>query len=124
LLIDSGGPQLDAIPTVGFSDPILSYFSALRFVFDGISMLKYGYRNVRACLSLSYSRFPRAELTLPFDLQKRRGLFKIAAFRRWMVFPSDSELVEDVRKAPDDVLSLDAAMVEVHVLFWMLDLVS
>src|SRR6267378_359215 len=47
LLIDSGGPQLDAIPTVGFSDPILSYFSALRFLFHGMSMVEYGYRNVR-----------------------------------------------------------------------------
>jgi hypothetical protein len=41
-----GGSQLTAIPTVGFSDPILSYFSALRFVFDGLPMLKYGYEKV------------------------------------------------------------------------------
>ena len=40
------GSQLDAIPTVGFSDPILSYFSAFRFIFDGIPMLKYGYEKV------------------------------------------------------------------------------
>ena len=38
--------QLDAIPTVGFSDPILSYFSALRFSLDGIRMLKEGYKKV------------------------------------------------------------------------------
>jgi hypothetical protein len=38
--------QLDAIPTVGFSDPILSYFSALRFIFDGTRMLKKGYEKV------------------------------------------------------------------------------
>jgi hypothetical protein len=38
--------QLDAIPTVGFSDPILSYFSAIRFIFDGVSMLKEGYQKV------------------------------------------------------------------------------
>lgn len=46
LLIDFGCSQLAAIPTVGFSDPILSYFSALRFVFDGLTMLKYGYEKV------------------------------------------------------------------------------
>jgi uncharacterized protein YbaA (DUF1428 family) len=45
-------PQLDAIPTVGFSDPILSYFSALQFNFDGVRMLKEGYENV-ICLSFS-----------------------------------------------------------------------
>jgi hypothetical protein len=43
--------QLDAIPTVGFSDPILSYFSALRFYFDGVRMFKDGYEKV-ICFSL------------------------------------------------------------------------
>ncbi len=38
--------QLDAIPTVGFSDPILSYLSAIRFLFDCDRMLKDGYRKV------------------------------------------------------------------------------
>ncbi len=46
LLINLGHSQLDAIPTVGFSDPILSYFTALRFVYDSHSMLKYGYEEV------------------------------------------------------------------------------
>ncbi len=40
--------QLDAVPTVGFSDPFLSYFTAFRFIFDGSAMLKYGYKNVIA----------------------------------------------------------------------------
>ncbi len=40
------------------------------------------------------------------------------------MFASDSELVEDVRKAPDDVLSITAAMVEVCALLWMPDLCS
>ena len=48
VLIDLGRPQLQAIPTVGFSHPILSYFSALRFIFDGLPMLKYGYEKVNA----------------------------------------------------------------------------
>ena len=43
--------QLDAIPTVGVSYPILSYLSALRFIFDGVGMLKEGYQKV-ICLSL------------------------------------------------------------------------
>ena len=38
--------QLDIIPTVGFSDPILSYFSALRFSVDGVRMLREGYKKV------------------------------------------------------------------------------
>ena len=40
--------QLEAIPAVGFSDPILSYFTALRFIFDGFSMLKQGYETVNS----------------------------------------------------------------------------
>ncbi len=44
--------QLNAIPTVGFSDPILSYFTALRFVFDSHSMLKYGYENLKVIASV------------------------------------------------------------------------
>jgi hypothetical protein len=37
---------LDAIPTVGYSDPILSYFSALRLKLNGLPMVKYGYEKV------------------------------------------------------------------------------
>ena len=48
LLIDLGGSQLDDVPTVGFSDPIFSYFSALRFHLDTLPMLKYGYEKVNA----------------------------------------------------------------------------
>ena len=40
------------------------------------------------------------------------------------MFASDSEMVEDVRKASDDVLSTKAAMIEVRVLLWMPDLCS
>ncbi|KAH9072825.1 cytochrome P450 [Lactarius deliciosus] len=81
-------PLLDAIPTVGFSDPILSYLSALRYKIYGPSMLKYGYEKTR------------------------RGLFKIATFRGWMVLASGPELIEDVKKAPDDVLTRNASLVE------------
>ncbi|KAH9006342.1 cytochrome P450 [Lactarius hatsudake] len=93
-------PLLDAIPTVGFSDPILSYFSALRFIFDGLSRLKYGYEKTR------------------------RGLFKTATFRRWMVLASGPELIEDVRKAPDDVLSITASAIESLQAEYTLDLLD
>jgi hypothetical protein len=44
--------QLSDIPTVGFSDPILSYLSVVQFTFDGDRMLKKGYERV-ICLSLN-----------------------------------------------------------------------
>ncbi|KAI0284740.1 hypothetical protein BC826DRAFT_1109613 [Russula brevipes] len=47
-------PLLDAIPTVGFSDPILSYLSAFRFtIVDGIPMLIEGYQKVTLTPQLS-----------------------------------------------------------------------
>jgi hypothetical protein len=46
--------QLDAIPTIGFSDPILSYLSSLRFYFNRIPMLKEGCEKV-ICLTLYIS---------------------------------------------------------------------
>ncbi|KAI0272854.1 hypothetical protein BGY98DRAFT_153281 [Russula aff. rugulosa BPL654] len=49
--------------------------------FNGIPMLEEGYKKTRP------------------------GLFKIASFRRWMVLASGSELIDDIRRAPDDVLS-------------------
>ena len=39
-------------------------------------------------------------------IQAKPGLFKFANFRRWVVVPSGPELIEDVRKATDDVLSI------------------
>ncbi|KAI0245471.1 cytochrome P450 [Lactifluus subvellereus] len=81
-------PLLDAIPTVGFSDPILSYLSAFRYLFGGLPILKEGYE------------------------KNKPGIFKIATFRRWMVLPTGAKLIEDIKKAPDDVLSFQAPIRE------------
>ena len=48
------------------------------------------------------------------NFKTRIGLFKIAGFRRWMVFFSGSELIDDVRKASDDVLSGKKSIEEVR----------
>ena len=45
--------QLDAIPTVGFSDSILSYLSAFQYSYDGVRMLRDGYEKV-LCPSLYF----------------------------------------------------------------------
>ncbi|KAF8489259.1 hypothetical protein F5888DRAFT_1951995 [Russula emetica] len=76
-----GNAMLGTIPTVGFSDPILSHLSAFQYIFDGSRMLKNGY-----------------EKATP-------GLFKVAKFRRWMVLATGSQLIDDIRRAPDNVLS-------------------
>jgi hypothetical protein len=54
--------QLNVIPTVGFSDPILSYFSALKLNFDADRMAKEGYEKV---IYIFLNRLlVRAELTM------------------------------------------------------------
>ena len=115
VLIDSGRSQLEAIPVVGFSHPILSYFSALRFIFDGVPMLKYGYEKVNASVFYHMVALFGAGLMLRSVSQTRPGLFRIARLRRWMVLASGPELIEDVRKAPENVLSMSAANNEVHM---------
>jgi hypothetical protein len=92
--------QLNAIPTVGFSDPILSYFSALKLNFDADRILQEGYEKTRP------------------------GLFKVATFRRWSVVVSGTELVEDVRKAPDNVLSVAEPMADFIEIDYTLDLLN
>ena len=41
---------------MGFSEPILSYFSAARFVFDGARILKEGYEKVLWLFQYAFSR--------------------------------------------------------------------
>jgi hypothetical protein len=38
-------------------------------------------------------------------LQAGPGLFKVANLSRWIVLTTNSELIEDIRKAPDEILS-------------------
>jgi hypothetical protein len=109
LITHFDGLQLNAIPTIGYSDPILSYISAAQFNLNGFGMLKEGYEKVILATLL------HAKLTLPSCLQTRPGLFKIASFRRWMVLASSPELIEDIRKAPDHVLSMTKPAFEVPI---------
>ena len=71
-------------------------------------MLCFGDIVVFACSKLTL-------LSTNSQSRSRLGLFKIPTFRRWMVLTSDPELIEDVKKAPEDVLSLRARMSEVRM---------
>ncbi|KAA1468096.1 cytochrome P450 [Dentipellis sp. KUC8613] len=78
--------RLDFIPTVGFSNPILSYISAYKYVFDSVRMMQEGYDKYKG------------------------GLFKMARLDDWVVVATGVEQVDDIRKAPDDVLSFSEAV--------------
>ncbi|KAF8560196.1 cytochrome P450 [Imleria badia] len=78
--------KLDGIPAVGPSGPILSYYGAAKFILHARSMVQQGY-----------------------DLYKDK-FFRVPMMDRWMVVLTGPELVEELRKIPDDKLSFDHAM--------------
>jgi len=74
-------PQLDAIPTVGSSGWLGSWWAARKFTSDDHLFIQEGYRKYKA---------------LPF---------KVADTWRWV-----AQHIEELRKAPDDALSFNRAM--------------
>ncbi|KAJ7599417.1 cytochrome P450 [Mycena floridula] len=73
--------RLRAIPTVGPSSLFLSWFRVNTLMTDFRIYLQEGY-------------------------QKHHGsAFKVALLDRWSVFVGDSRMIEDMRRAPDDLLS-------------------
>lgn len=77
--------SLNQIPTVGYSWPILSYWSAIRFLFDGKAMLEEGYSKYKG------------------------GLFKIPMTDNWTIVLTSPQLIDEARQAPDEQLSFMAA---------------
>ncbi|KIK79214.1 hypothetical protein PAXRUDRAFT_161911 [Paxillus rubicundulus Ve08.2h10] len=78
-------PNLGAIPTVGSSTWIGSWWAGIQFVANATDVVRQGY-------------------------EKHKGApFKVACLYRWMVVVSGPRFVEDVRKASDDELSFAEA---------------
>ncbi|KDQ49529.1 hypothetical protein JAAARDRAFT_165601 [Jaapia argillacea MUCL 33604] len=81
--------KLDAIPTIGGpSVPLLSYIGAFRFLFGAPKLVQEG-----------YDKFKGAP-------------FKIAGIGQWIIVVGDPKGVNDIRKAPDEVLSFTEALNE------------
>ncbi|KAI0060038.1 cytochrome P450 [Artomyces pyxidatus] len=77
--------MLGAIPSVGYTTPLLSYITAFQFKAKGEALLREGSRKYKP------------------------GLFKVAMLDHWLVVATGRELIEDLRRAPDDVLSMGEA---------------
>ncbi|KAF9047860.1 cytochrome P450 [Panaeolus papilionaceus] len=72
--------RLSHIPTAGYSFPFLSFFSSLKFLLNGSRTMLHG--------------------------RKKFGpIFKVPDLASWLVVAADRALMEDIRKAPDKVLS-------------------
>ncbi|EJD50797.1 cytochrome P450 [Auricularia subglabra TFB-10046 SS5] len=82
----SAGPHLDGIPSVGIpSGP----FRHIRAAFSS-------FRDARQWIVQGYEKY-------------HGGLFKILTFNEWTVLVTSEQLVDELRKAPDSVLSFTAA---------------
>ncbi|KZV74004.1 cytochrome P450 [Peniophora sp. CONT] len=73
--------KFSAIPTVGYSEPLLSWITGIQFLTNAKAMVHEGY------------------------LKYKPGVFKVANIDGWVVVAAGAQYVDEVRKAPDDVLS-------------------
>ncbi|KAF8989850.1 cytochrome P450 [Cyathus striatus] len=77
--------KLRHIPTVGYNSPILSYISAIKFLFKGVDVIQEGYD------------------------KHKGGMFKIPLLQSWIVLVSGDELVGELKTAPDRLFSAGLA---------------
>ncbi|KAI8989894.1 cytochrome P450 [Trametes punicea] len=74
-------PQINAIPTIGPSAPLLSYLGALRYLRDAEGMIWEGYKKYRGTV------------------------FKIAMLDGWLAIFTGPNLIDELRRSADDEFS-------------------
>ncbi|KAF9458999.1 cytochrome P450 [Collybia nuda] len=74
------------LPTVGYDGRLMSYFSSLRFLKEADVILRKGIT------------------------QYHGRLFKIPQMDQWVAVASDHDFIENIRTAPEHILSMDAAI--------------
>ncbi|KAI0067894.1 cytochrome P450 [Artomyces pyxidatus] len=77
---------LGSIPSIGYTAPLLSYITGHRFQNQSEVFLEEGCQKYKS------------------------GVFKVAMPDYWLVVATGRQLIEDLRKAPDDVLSMAQAV--------------
>lgn len=99
------------IPTVGGpSLPLLSYIGALRSLTNAVGIIQEGYAKVSLRAALAAARgsyYPH------FAAQYKGRCFRYAELGHWRVLVTSPEAVEELAKAPEDVLSFHAASIDV-----------
>jgi hypothetical protein len=93
------------VPLVGHS----GLWGIIDFLMNGREILQRGYDQVR----IARASNPNPTNIETFHAQYRSGAFKVRRLGQYMVCVSGRELVEELRKAPEDVLSLHAHAEEV-----------
>ncbi|KAJ3557279.1 hypothetical protein NP233_g11785 [Leucocoprinus birnbaumii] len=86
--IEAKRSPINTIPAVGYSGVLTSYITAIQWLWKAGDLIKEG-----------YSRYPGQP-------------FRVATLSRWIVLLSGKQHIDDIRKAPDDVLSFIEATEE------------
>nr|VWP00087.1 Uncharacterized protein [Ganoderma boninense] len=106
---------MHAIPTIGGSSlPGLSYLGAFRILRNFNQILEEGYRKARLpsprqAPSLGFAAAHCAELLLQYPT----SAFKVATFDRWLVVICGREMVEELRKRPEEELSVALGIIDI-----------
>ncbi|EEB93394.1 hypothetical protein MPER_07953 [Moniliophthora perniciosa FA553] len=82
--------KLDAIPTIGHNGIFSSYLTAWRYMFHGLEIMEEGCH------------------------KDPNRAFKFATMDKWLVIVNGPTLVDDIRHAPEDVLSFQEGFDEVR----------
>ncbi|THH09628.1 hypothetical protein EW145_g1863 [Phellinidium pouzarii] len=77
-----------AVPAIGFSGRLMSYYDAIKFFSNAKEMLEEGYSKYKL------------------------RTFKIPELGYWLVIVSSPELIEELRRVPDDELSFQEATID------------
>ncbi|KAJ7123072.1 cytochrome P450 [Mycena epipterygia] len=80
--------SLDHIPSAGGRGILSAYVTAFKFMVDAGSVLQSGYENYT------------------------NGVFKIPQIDRWIVIVTGSDMLDALRSAPENILSMEAAMTD------------
>lgn len=102
------GPFQRSIPTIGPVFPLFSYIGVFRFIRDAKGMVQEGYDRVsvlyfllRLIPHLSHSKY-------------KGGLFRVAEMNHWTIVAT-GQYAEEMRRAPEEVVSSHAAISEVSL---------
>ena len=95
--------QLNPIPTVGGSGaPGLAILTALNFWRNGKQLLEEGYQKV--CVLSFYLRYGITDVLL-VAAQYYGTSFKVAYLDKWLVVVSGPEMLDELRRRPDEEVS-------------------
>ena len=101
--------QLKKFPTTRFTFPILSYLGTVNYLKDPPNFVHAGIKKVSPAQFLSFIWH------LIYIMQFQGRLFKIPTPMDWWIVVSKPGLVEDLRKAPEHILSANRSLGEVSL---------